>query len=158
MNKITCVETNRIKHPELLANVIFNNFFYLTNFPELQHTKKDIMDILSSNSKSKILCYLLYDDKKLIGYLIGDFRTFPDNRYGFYISYVFIAEKYRNQKLGSKLMNLLIEKCKKVSVKFIILTCDTNDKKIVNFYKKYGFKVDSSLGGNKRHDVFCLNL
>ena len=155
MNKIKCVETNKIKNPELLAKVVFNNFIYLTNFPELQHTKKEIVNILKLDS---CLCYLLYDDAKLIGYLIGDFRTFPDTKYGFYVSYVYISDKYRNRKLGSELMNHLIVRCKNVNTKFIVLTCDTNDQKVVNFYKKLGFVVDTNLGGNKRHNVYCLYL
>ena len=155
MSKIKCVETNKIKNPELLASVVFNNFIYLTHFPELQHTKKDIVKILITDS---CLCYLLYDENKLIGYLIGDFRNLPDNRYAFYVSYVYISDKYRNRKLGSELMQYLIKRCNDVGTKFIVLTCDTNDQKVVNFYTKMGFVIDSSLGGNKRHNVYCLYL
>lgn len=156
MSKIKCIETNKVKNPQLLANVVFNNFLYLTHFPDLQHTKTEIVKTLNLES---CLCYLLYDDTKLIGYLIGDFRTFPDNRYGFYVSYVYISSKYRNRKLGSELMNQLIKKCNNIGTKFIVLTCDTNDEKVVKFYEKLGFVIDSSLGENKRrHNVYCLYL
>jgi len=156
IQKITCIEASRIKNPELLANVAFNNFIYLTEFPELMHTKQDIIKTLQASGN---LCYLVYDDTKLIGYLIGDFRTLPDNRYGYYISYMYVSEQYRAKKIGSKLMNMLIDKCKSTGTKFIVLTCDVNDTKIVNFYKKYGFNIDPSLGdNNKRHVVFCLYL
>jgi|SRR5271166_640757 len=155
MNKITCAETNKInkQDSDLFADIIYNNFEYLTKFPELQHTKKDILDIFNQD----ILCYLLYDGKKLIGYLVGDFRTI-DTRYVFYLSYVYIKQDYRNRKLGSELMNRLIKKCKDHGTKFIVLTCDTNDKKVVNFYKKLGFVIDKIHGGNKRHNVYCLYL
>lgn len=154
--KITCIETNKIKNPELLANVAFNNFIYLTEFPELMHTKHDIIKTLQADGN---MCYLVYDETKLIGYLIGNFRTLPDNRYGYYISYVFVSEKYRDKKIGTKLMNMLINKCNNVGTKFIVLTCDIHDTKIVNFYKRYGFKIDPSLGDkNKRHAVFSLYL
>ena len=152
---IRCIETTKIKNPKLLANVVYNNFIYLTKYQELQH---DINNIVKALDADESLCYLLYHDDKLIGYLIGDFRVLPDNRYGYYISYVYISENYRNHKLGSKLMYKLINKCQSKGVKFVVLTCDTRDKKAINFYKKYGFKVDPNLGGNKLHDVFSLYL
>lgn len=155
VQKITCVEVKTIKNPELLANIAFNNFIYLTKFPELMHTKKDITQTLQTDGN---LCYLLYDNNNLIGYLIGDFRTLPDNRYAYYISYVFVSEKYRGKKLGTKLMDLIITKCKNSGTKFIVLTCDTFDSKVINFYKKYGFVIDPSLKKNTRHEVFCLYL
>ena len=55
-------------------------------------------------------------------------------------------------------MNKIIKKCQDNGTKFIVLTCDTQDQKIVNFYKKYGFKIDSYLGNGKRHEVFSLYL
>jgi ribosomal protein S18 acetylase RimI-like enzyme len=155
--KINCIKTTKIKNPDILANVIYNNFKYLYNYPELQHTVKDIIKVLQSDGN---FCYLLYNDKELIGYLVGDFRVLPDNRYGYYISYVFISEKYRNKKLGSKLMNMLINECKNRGVNHIVLTCDSRDKQIISFYKKYGFKMDPNLGGNnnKIHNVYSLRL
>ena len=155
MNSIKYLEVNKIKNPEILTKVIFNNFIYLTHFPELQHNKQDITNILQLDNG---MCYLVYDNDSLIGYLVGDFREFPDGRYGYYISYVYVSQAYRNKKIGSTLMNMLINKCKKNGVKFILLTCDTDDKKVVDFYKKYGFIIDSNLGGNKRHNVYCLHL
>lgn len=155
MSKIVCVETRNIKHPEIIVNAIYNNFIYLTEFPELQHTKNDIMKLLQLDDK---LCYLLYLNNSIIGYLIGDYRTFPDNRYGFYVSYLYIAKKYRKHGLGKMLMNKIINKCRNQGTKFIILTCDTNDTNIVNFYNKLGFKIDRSLGSNKRHNVFSLQF
>lgn len=155
LNTITYIETNKIKNPEILSKVIFNNFIYLTHFPDLQHNKQEITRILQLNDG---LYFLVYDNSVLIGYLVGDFREFPDGRYGYYISYVYISEYYRNKKIGSTLMDMLIKNCREREIKFILLTCDTNDKKVVDFYKKYGFSVDSTFGENKRHNVYSLYL
>lgn len=153
---ITCIKTVTIKNPELLANIAFNNFKYLTQYPELQHTQNDIKTIINSSGN---LSYLLYNNNKLIGYMIGDFRTFPDGRYGYYISYVYIMEKYRGLGLGSKLMDILLQECKNRNiVKCIILTCDSRDGKIIKFYRKYGFDIDKNLDQNKVHKVYSLNL
>jgi ribosomal protein S18 acetylase RimI-like enzyme len=155
MSKLTCIGINKIKNPNILTDTIYNNFIYLTKFPELSHNKEEITKSVNSDGS---LIYLIYDDRKLIGYLVGDFRTFPDNRFGYYISYFYVGEKYRNRKIGSKLLQNLINRCKRDDIKFIILTCDTFDSKIVNFYKKYGFKEDPVLNTKRRHTVYCLFL
>ena len=151
-----CKEVKRISNPDILANVVYNNFMYLINFPELQHTKQDIIKTLMLSGN---MCYLVYDNKnKLIAYLIGDFRTLSDSRNVYYISYVYVVESYRGKKIGSQLMNILMRKCKLNGTNVIILTCDTHDKRLVNFYKRYGFVVDPVLGAGKRHEVFSLKL
>lgn len=155
MSTIKYIKVDKLQNPELLSDVIFNNFNYLTEFPELSHTKKEIIKLLQSDNS---IIYLVYDKNKLIGYLVGDARKFPDGRYGYYISYLYVLKSYRNKKIGSTLMNMLINNAKNQGIKFILLTCDTDDTKVVNFYIKYGFKVDSSLGGSKRHNVYCLYL
>lgn len=154
-DKIKCIVTSRIQNPMVLAQIVYKNFSYLTKYPELQHNINSIVEALNANEN---LCYLLYHDTHLIGYLIGDFRTLPDSRYAYYISYVYISEKYRNKKLGTRLMSRLINKCNEKGVKFIVLTCDVRDKKVVKFYQKYGFNKDPNLGGNKPHIVFSLYL
>jgi|688.fasta_scaffold604672_2 GNAT superfamily N-acetyltransferase len=154
-HKIVCNEVSKIHNSELLANVIYNNFSYLSEFSDLMHNKKDILKTLQSENN---LSYLLYDGPNLIAYLIGDFRTLSDNRYVYYMSYLYVSEKYRNKKIGYHLMKSVINKCKNVGAKFIILTCDTFDTKITGFYRKYGFKQDPILGNNSRHNVFCLYL
>lgn len=159
MSKIICIETKKIQNPELFANIIFNNFSYLVNFPELDHSKNSIVKLLKSDN---LLCLLIYNvsesNKKLIGYLIAEHKTLGDSRFVAYISYFYIMEKYRNKKLGSRLLEKLIRDSKNNGIKFIILTCDTHDKKITGFYQRHGFTKDPILGNNSRHEVFCLFL
>lgn len=156
MSQLTCYETAKINNPKIFADTIYNNFLYLKDFPELMHTQKNIIDTLNTNEGMN---YLVYFNKKLIAYLIGDFRTLSDNRYVYYVSYFYVLAAYRNQKLGSQLLQKLINKCKSKGVKFIVLTCDAKDDKAMNFYKKYGFVQDPILGEkNKRHNVYCLYL
>lgn len=155
MDKITCVETRKIKNNNAITDVIYNNFVYLTDFPELKHTKEDINEIFDSEGH---LSYLVYFNNKLIGYLVGDFRLLPDNRYAYYISYLYVSKDHRKKKIGSHLMKNIITKCKKDGVKFITLTCDTNDKGVINFYRKIGFAKDPILGDRKRHMVYSLFL
>lgn len=155
MNRLLCIETKKINSPQLFAQVIYNNFLYLKDFPSLQHNKENIILNLQ---KELNLCYLVYNKHQLIGYLVGDFRILSDNRYVYYISYLFISQLYRNKKIGGRLLKNIINKCKLEGVNFIVLTCDTYDNKCMNFYKKYGFSKDPILGTNDRHNVLSLFL
>ena len=154
MNKISIIETNKILNVQQLCNTIYNNFIYLSNIKLLMHTKYDIQKILLSE---QLLCYLIYfNNSSLIGYLVGEFRALNDSRYVYYISYLFVSESFRNKKIGTLMMKLIIKKCKSLGVKFILLTCDSNDNKIVNFYKKLGFIKDPILNSTSRYQIFCL--
>ena len=153
--KMKCVEVKKIKDTTLMVNTIYNNFLYLVEYPDLMHTRDEINKVLNSNGCMNLLVFY---NNKLIGYLIGNFRTLQDSRYVFYISYFYISQEYRNRGIGSKLMNLLILKCKTMGVKFIVLTCDSQDPKTMKFYRKYGFTTDPLLSKNNRYDVYTLYL
>jgi GNAT superfamily N-acetyltransferase len=154
---LKCIETDKIKNPNLLSNIIYNNFVYLTEFPHLSHNKKAINDILKLENN---LCFLVYDNDNLVGYLVGDFKTLDDQRYVYYISYFYVMESYRSQGLGGQIIKTVINKCKKLGVTFIVLTCDSYDPKVVKFYKRHGFILDPILGtsASDRHIVMCLYL
>ena len=102
--KMKCVEVKKIKDTALMVNTIYNNFLYLVEYPDLMHTRDEINKVLNSNGCMNLLVFY---NNKLIGYLIGNFRTLQDSRYVFYISYFYISQEYRNRGIGSKLMNLL---------------------------------------------------
>ena len=160
MNKLIIEETTRLKNPKSLVPVLYNNFLYLTKFPELMHTQDEIYKLLTSD---KLLGYLVYHQteksKKLIGYMFGEFKNLNDGRYVFYISYIYVMDNYRNKKIGTQLMIKLVNYCKQNSVKFIVLTCDTYDTQIMNFYKKkFGCVEDNILATGGRHEVFCMYL
>ena len=154
---LKCVETKKIKNPEIMADIMFNNFSYLTEFPHLSHNKKELKKILKLEDN---LCFLVYDNDKLVAYLVGDFKTLNDSRFVYYISYFYVLENYRGNGLGSQILKMVINRCKKLGMAFVLLTCDTYDPKVVNFYKKHGFVKDPILGtlASERHMVMCLYL
>ena len=41
------------------------------------------------------------------GYLLGEKETLPDGRYVFFIIYLYVSKKYRNNKIGSELLRRL---------------------------------------------------
>ena len=87
----------------------------------------------------------IYDDNKIIGYgrLIGDGICFM------YIHDVMVIPKYQNKKIGTSVMNKLLEKIKKIKKENPDLRVYLGASKgKEGFYKKFGFieRQDADLG------------
>jgi ribosomal protein S18 acetylase RimI-like enzyme len=139
----------------LFVDVVYNNFIGLAKYPELKHTKNDIYTLLKSPNMRG---YIVRQGKKLIGYLIGEIMILADGRRVFYISYIYIAEMFRKKRLGSKLMELIIENSRVMKFNGVMLICDTEDYPVYDFYQKRGFMLDIVLRRYSRHDVLFLQL
>jgi GNAT superfamily N-acetyltransferase len=149
-------EFNKINDCDAFVDVVYNNFIYLTKFPELMHTREEIKRILKSDETFG--CIIYDENNNIVGYLIGEFKNLNDNRYVYYISYFYILQKYRSKGIGKIIMKVVINKCTKRGIKFVMLTCDLYDGKIVEFYKKMGFVDDPVLNSKGRHRVMTLFL
>ena len=87
----------------------------------------------------------IYDDGKIIGYgrLIGDTICF------LYIQDIMVRPEYQGNKIGTLIMNKIIEKVKKVRKENpdlrVYLGASKNREK---FYEKFGFvkRIDADLG------------
>lgn len=139
----------------IFMNIIFNNFIDLVNYPYVKHTRQDIQNLLSSE---QMIGYVAKYAEKIIAYMFGEVSQMPDGRNAYYLSYIFVAPKYQHLKIGSLMLNKIINHCRHYGIPFIVLTCDTEDTKVMNFYKKFGFILDPLLRNGKRHDVLCLYL
>ncbi len=87
----------------------------------------------------------IYDDNKIIGYgrLIGDGICFM------YIHDVMVIPKYQNKKIGTSVMNKLLEKIKEIKKENPDLRVYLGASKgKEGFYKKFGFieRQDADLG------------
>jgi GNAT superfamily N-acetyltransferase len=140
-----------------LTHVIYYNFKYLEYDPILKHKHEDIVRLLQSNDISG---YLAYDiDKSLIGYIIGEYINLNDGRRVFYVTYLFVIKRFRHKKIGSHLIEYMMNKCKMNNIREMMLTFDTNDSRLITFYKKHGFKQDLSVHNPKtRHQVWFIEL
>lgn len=143
------------KHTNIFTDIIFNNFIDLINYPYVKHTRNDIQNLLSSE---QMLGYIVKYSEKIIAYMFGEVSQMPDGRNAYYLSYIYVAPKYQHLKIGTLLLNKIIGHCKHYGIPFIVLTCDTKDIRVMNFYKKFGFIIDPVLKNGKRHDVLCLYL
>lgn len=152
---LTVKEVKRLKNPNSLADTIYNNFIYLSDVPQLQHNKQEISRLLTCDEMDGLL---VFHENKLIAYLIGEIKVIQDGRYVYYISYVYVTPNFRKHKIGTKLLYLIENKCSKMGVKFILLTCDSNDKPAFNFYLKNRFVHDPVLKSNTSHQVLIKYL
>ena len=52
-----------------------------------------------------------------------------------------VDSEYRNQGIGTALLDRLIEEFRKAGVDLVTLTCPVEAKEAQKFYDKYGFEV-----------------
>ena len=92
------------------------------NFDRVNNIDKIIED-------KEIIGY--YEDDILVGFII--FKTLYDVTD---LLYIVVDEEYRNKKVGSRLMDYLINNSKKIMLE---VRCD--NKSAINLYKKYNFMI-----------------
>lgn len=157
MIKFTIREIRGVSDPTPFATLIYKNFQYLEKEPVLNHNIDEIKKLLTNEN---FIGLLVYDNNgKMIAYLVGEIKHLNDGRITYYITYFYVAPMYRHKRIGSKLLQLLINKCKQNwGVNYITLTCDINDRKLLEFYKKRGFDVDIMLKNGGRHEIYTLYL
>jgi ribosomal protein S18 acetylase RimI-like enzyme len=129
---------------------IFNNFIELLEYPELKHNRDEIYRILTSNNVH-VLLYMI--DGKIASYLIGETINLNDGRRVLYISYLYTALRFRGKRLASLLMEQAEEIVQNEQLDTTVLTCDTENSMVYNFYLQKGFMPDMILRNYSRHEV-----
>lgn len=117
-------------------------FNYLYDAVGWESYDKKVSEIALANTMYSVS---VYDDDKIIGYgrLIGDGICFM------YIHDVMVEPKYQNQKIGSQIMNKLLEKINHIKLENpyvrVYLGASKGKEK---FYEKFGFitREDANLG------------
>jgi len=135
----------------LLVNTIYENFAPLNDDPRLNHNKFEITKILNSDG---VILFLILDNNKIVGYLLGEIMDLQDTRHVLFISYIYVVKFMRNKKLGCKLMSIAISYAIEQRSDGIMLIYNTSDKRLERFYDKYGFMLDFHLRRYELHDVF----
>lgn len=94
---------------------------------------KKIIDDFKQNVFSRYYVYI--DNNSILGFV---------NYYDLYdryeISYIEVKEEYRNNKIGSKLMDYLIELGKSNNIENITLEVNITNENALRLYHKYGFE------------------
>lgn len=154
--KFVVKELKKIKYDVTpFATTIYNNFKYISVQPELEHNINEIQRLLKSNDMKG---FAVFNGSNMIAYLIGEYKQLNDGRMVYYISYIFVAPRFRYKKIGSKLLMMSIQKCSESGIRFITLTCDTKNKNLFEYYKRRSFIEDPILRNNGRHEILTLYL
>lgn len=72
-----------------------------------------------------------------------------------YICSLNIIEKERKKGRGTKLLNLIFEKCKELGITYCYLDCLKNNW-VYNWYKKLGFQLVYEDIDEFDHEIVCL--
>jgi ribosomal protein S18 acetylase RimI-like enzyme len=155
MYKLKTIETfDDVQDYDIFTDIVFDNFHHLNNVPHLHHTKAEIKKVLMS--KKFLGLFVFNSESKIIGYLIGEFMTLNDGRKIYYVSYFYVVTKYRKLGIGSHLINAIINKCKLREIPTIVLTCDSENDNIYNYYLTKGFMPDSKLRTHGKYEIMSL--
>lgn len=130
------VYPNEIK--KYFKNVLEENFLDEIKMKEIEENYKKMLAFTKNESA---LIYGAIDEGLLIGFLWAYQREVRgESRY--HISYYVVNEKFRNQGIGKKMLELLITEAKKKSIKKIDLVVSNNNKNGLEFYKKNEFLLE----------------
>lgn len=138
-----------------LVNVIYNNFGELLQYPDLKHTKSEILRLLKSPNAQ---VYLFLVNGKIASYIVGEIMDLFDGRKVLYITYLFTAPQFRHKGLASQMMKYAEKKANEKQCDGMMLTCDTDNKNVYDFYLKRGFMPDLWLRKYTRYDVLYKQL
>jgi GNAT superfamily N-acetyltransferase len=152
---ITLIKNIKPEKSQKFVDMIYANFIDLCNYNELNHNKQEITRLITSQN-AKILLIII--NKKIAAYLVGEIMDLNDGRKVFYISYIFTSKHFRKQGFGSKLLNFVEKQTKKFGYDGVLLTCDTEDANINNFYLIRGFMPDLVLRRYTKHDVLYKKI
>jgi ribosomal protein S18 acetylase RimI-like enzyme len=86
-------------------------------------------------------CFLIDNNDKIIGYIVGELKELTDGRYVYYISYFYLIHKYRSMGLGYKMMLVCLEYISSINVPFIMLISNIQSNAF-KLYTKLGFGFD----------------
>ena len=144
---------DQITNVSRLSKIIFFNFIELQNETDIVFNINDITSTLSSSSL--LGWFLLDDDGKIIGYIVGELKDLTDGRYVYYISYFYLIKQYRSKGLGNKMITMCIEYIKSINVSYIMLISNINTNAF-KLYQKLGFGYDPIIKINNPNFVVLL--
>ena len=146
------ISTEKLQNSDLrnFVETIFTNFTELLEYPDLKHNRQEIYRLLTSDN-ARVLLYII--DGKIASYLVGEIMNLNDGRRVFYISYLYTASRFRGKGLATNLMEQVEQIVQHENLDTTLLTCDTENSMVYNFYLEKGFMPDMLLRRNQKHEV-----
>ena len=159
MTQITVLTHEDLQQQDLslFVDIIYNNFIYLAEFPELLHTKDNIYDTIQNENTIVLLTF--YEDtecSKLSSFILCQKIELADRRRVLYINYIYVAESLRHNGLGSELMDTVETIALNNKLNGVMLIYDTANPKLSHFYQNRGYMSDINLRRLQQNDIFYL--
>lgn len=129
----------QLKNIDRFGKIIFLNFMDLQNQTDIEFSFESIKEILAS--ADLIGWFLMDNNSKIIGYLIGTIKELADGRNVYFIHYFYIVQKYRKFGLGSKMLLIAMDHITNLNIKFVMLLSKVKSDGW-SLYLKYGFIED----------------
>lgn len=129
----------QLKNIDRFGKIIFLNFMDLQNQTDIEFSFESIKEILAS--ADLIGWFLMDNNSKIIGYLIGSIKELADGRNVYFIHYFYIVQKYRKFGLGSKMLLIAMDHITNLNIKFVMLLSKVKSDGW-SLYLKYGFIED----------------
>jgi len=114
-----------------------NSLNYILNYI-LRIAKTNLKNIPLNKAEYKNILLIAEENRKIIGFIWGNFISFGVSPYG-YIDDLFVDENYRNQRVASKLIALIKEQFKALSVNAVFTQTGEDNHIARNLYQKEGF-------------------
>lgn len=138
-----------------LVEVVYANFIEIADNIELKHNRKELMRLICSK-RNKVL--LIMVNNKIAAYLIAEVMDLIDGRRVLYVNYLFTAKQFRKKGFASRLIEYVETLAKEFKYDGVMLTCDTENEQVHNFYLTRGYYPDLVLRQYKRHDVLYKGM
>jgi len=135
--KIERVE--RFKNEENMSKIIYINFIELEGEERIGHGIEEIRELIKD--RGNVSFFLTDRGDRVIGYMIGKREEMKDGRLVYYLSYIYIMERYRNMGIGGRMIEYLIEYIGGMNIKYIITTSKKGSIG-ERLYKRKGFIRD----------------
>jgi len=137
-----------------LAKIIFLNFIKLMDQPNIEFSMDAIERLLVSNNL--VGWFLLDNNDKIIGYLVGEIQRLQDGRLVYFISYFYISKNYRGNGLGKIMLLRCLKFIKDNNIPFTMLITE-RDTVGYNLYRKIGFQNDPLIKIDNPDYVLLMN-
>jgi ribosomal protein S18 acetylase RimI-like enzyme len=120
------------------------------NFPQIHYNSYGLdsktIVILNYENEKIIGCVCLLNNRILYDYITESKENYNFGEKGLFIYNLCVNEKYRNKKIGSKLITITLELAKKINIDFLHTHAVTDISK--NLFLKLGFMEEKKINGN----------
>ena len=123
---------------KLLIEFLNEEAIYDTNLTKSKNTNSLLVDIANQNN----ILLIAKENEEVLGFLFGYIEKNNKNiQEVAHLSFIYVKNKYRNNKIATKLIDEFISFIKKENIEIIEVKCYKNNEIANKLYIKYGFDI-----------------